>query len=83
MWDQDCLQLGAGGLLIKVVGSLLIVCQQGHSGRWLVGTQLEDGRPLTLSIETTDDVTSHKPAQCHSRLSSFQESLVDLKLGHI
>ena len=77
VWDQDCLQLGASGLLIKVVGSLLIVCQQGHSGRWLVGTQLEDGRPLTLSIETTDDVTSHKPAQCHSHLSSFQESPVE------
>ena len=29
---------------------------QGHSGRWLVGTQLQDGRPLTLSLETTDDV---------------------------
>jgi len=31
--------------------------EQGHSGRWLVGTQLQDGRPLTLSLETTDDLS--------------------------
>ena len=35
----------------------LIVCKvQAHSGRWLVGTRLRDGRPLTLSLETIDDV---------------------------
>ena len=30
---------------------------QEHTGRWLVGTLLQDQRPLTLSLETTDDVS--------------------------
>ena len=30
---------------------------QEHTGRWLVGTLLQDKRPLTLSLETTDDVS--------------------------
>ena len=36
-------------------GSLLPL--QVHSGRWLVGTLLQDGRPLSLSLETIDDVS--------------------------
>ena len=29
---------------------------QVHSGKWAVNTQLHDGRPLTLYLETIDDV---------------------------
>ena len=43
--------------MIEMDGTLLLL--QVHSGRWLVGTQLQDGRPLSLSLETIDDVSSH------------------------
>ena len=31
-----------------------------HRGRWIVTTQLEDGRQLSLSLETEDDVGNLK-----------------------
>ena len=56
VWDKDCHLLGAGGSLRWIMDGTLLPLQV-HSGRWMVGTQLQDGRPLSLSLETIDDVS--------------------------
>ena len=35
----------------------IIITSKEHRGQWLVKTLLEDGRPLTLSLETVDEVS--------------------------
>ena len=62
-WEQE---LGACGLRIGVSSEVLvhldkslsiIITFKEHRGQWLVKTLLEDGRPLTLSLETEDEVS--------------------------
>ena len=62
-WEQE---QGACGVRIGVSSEVLvhfdsslsiIINVKEHRGQWLVKTLLEDGRPLTLSLETEDEVS--------------------------
>ena len=62
-WEQE---QGACGVRIGVSSEVLVNLDSSLSviitfkedrGQWLVKTLLEDGRPLTLSLETVDEVS--------------------------
>ena len=63
-WEQE---QGACGVRIGVSSEVLVNLDSSLSviitfkedrGQWLVKTLLEDGRPLTLSLETEDEVSN-------------------------
>lgn len=62
-WEQEqgaCgVRIGVSSeVLVHLASSLSIIINvKEHRGQWLVKTLLEDGRPLTLSLETEDEVS--------------------------
>ena len=62
-WEQEqgaCgVRIGASSeVLVNLDSSLsVIITFKEDRGQWLVKTLLEDGRPLTLSLETEDEVS--------------------------
>jgi len=56
--EVEGVQIWEGGDENKeVCGVRILVCSEEHRGRWMVTTQLEDGRQLALALETEDDVS--------------------------
>ena len=62
-WEQEqgaCgVRIGVSSeVLVHLASSLSIIINvKEHRGQWLVKTLLKDGRPLTLSLETEDEVS--------------------------